>query len=279
MGRSPGERVRQIETTVRDTVELVQVTDCHIFADDEERLKGLNTRQSFAAVKESILRDNGNLDLLLLTGDLSQDGSAESYAYLAQQFNAIGLPTFWLPGNHDEVDVMQRHFTGKRIHAANQILAGAWQILMLDSTVAGEVHGRVSKSELEFMDAALQQYPHRHALVCLHHQAVETGSAWIDMKGLKDADRLRDRLIQHGNLRAVLWGHVHQETHTRINSIEWMSTPSSCVQFKPGSRVFAIGLEAPGYRYIKLNPDGSIETRVHRVESFDFDIDYSKNGC
>jgi Icc protein len=44
-----------------------------------------------------------------------------------------------------------------------------------------------------------------------------------------------------------------------------MSTPSTCVQFKPGSREFALGDEAPGYRYLRLGSGGDIETRVQRV--------------
>jgi Icc protein len=64
----------------------------------------------------------------------------------------------------------------------------------------------------------------------------------------------------------VLWGHVHQESHHIIDGVEWMSTPSSCVQFKPGSKEFALGSEAPGYRHLSLYADGRIETAVHRVD-------------
>ncbi|MBT8436853.1 MAG: hypothetical protein KJP11_05740, partial [Gammaproteobacteria bacterium] len=73
---------------------------------------------------------------------------------------------------------------------------------------------------------------------------------------------------RHDNVRGVLWGHVHQETQQSIGGVEWMSTPSSCIQFKPYSREFAIGTETPGYRQLELYADGRITTRVHRVESF-----------
>ncbi|MDH3537579.1 MAG: 3',5'-cyclic-AMP phosphodiesterase [Gammaproteobacteria bacterium] len=262
-------QVRQLDPKAGDALRLVQITDCHIFADEGERLQGIDTRQSFAAVKDAVATHNDSLDLLLATGDLSQDGSAESYAWLARQFDAIGLPTFWLPGNHDEPGVMERHFTAQRIDASRQIVAGAWQIVLLDSTLAGEVHGRVSEAELEFMDAALGRYPHRHALVCLHHQALAAGSEWLDSKGLRDAQQLRERLLRHDNLRAVLWGHVHQEAHHRSDGVEWMSTPSSCVQFAPGSREFTTDSAAPGYRQLRLDADGGIETTVIRVEVFD----------
>lgn len=267
------EQTRLVKPAEASKVQLAQFTDCHIFADADEKLRGLNTRESFEAVKSALLDSGDKPDLLLATGDLSQDGSADSYRYLAQQFDEFPAPTFWLPGNHDEIDILSRHFTGQRIHAARQIMAGAWQIVMLDSTIRGEVKGRVAEAQLDFLDAALRQHADRHALVCLHHQALETGSEWIDQKGLEDAGQLRERLSQHGNLKGVLWGHVHQETHCSIDGVEWMSTPSCCIQFKPRSKNFAICGDAPGYRYLRLNADGSIETEVRRIEHFDFDVD------
>lgn len=260
-----------VEPIEPGAVQLVQITDCHIFASAGEKLRGLNTRDSFEAVKSAVVKAGDNLDLLLVTGDLSQDGSADSYRYLARQFDQFGLPTFWLPGNHDESSTLEKHFTGKHIHASKQVLVGAWQIVMLDSTISGEVHGRVAESQLTFLDNALRQYPHRHSLVCLHHQALETGSEWIDIKGLRDGAQLRERLAQHDNLRAVLWGHVHQEFDRSIDGIEWMSTPSSCVQFKPGSKEFALGMEAAGYRHLRLKADGSLETTVRRIDPISFE--------
>lgn len=256
---------QKLEPATPGSVQLVQITDFHIFADADATLQGLNTRVSFEAVMAAMIKNAGEPDLLLATGDLSQDGSAESYRYLAHKFDALGIPTFWLPGNHDDCAELEKNFTGTRIHEPKHILAGCWQIVMLDSTIQGEVHGLVADPQLAFLDNALRRYPDRHALVCLHHQALESGSEWIDKKGLLNGAHLRKQLAQYANIRAVLWGHVHQESHRSIAGVEWMSTPSSCVQFKPGSRDFALGTETPGYRHLRLDADGSIETRVERL--------------
>jgi len=58
---------------------------------------------------------------------------------------------------------------------------------------------------------------------------------------------------------------VHQETQRHRDGIEWMSTPSTCVQFKPASPEFALDDRPPGYRLLVLGDDGSIETGVRRV--------------
>ncbi len=257
---------RSIEAANPAVIQLVQITDSHIFAEPCERLLGLNTRCSFERVSERALNNHDTVDLVLATGDLSQDESAESYIYLARCYDHFCIPTFWLPGNHDRVETLQQHFHGKWIHAEKQVLIGDWQIVLLDSTIPGEVGGSISSSQLEFLNAALRAYPDRHALVCLHHQALDSGSEWLDLKGLKDSDQLRQQLAQHDNVKGVLWGHVHQESRRSIGDVEWMSSPSSCVQFKPGSREFSTSAESPGYRHLNLYPDGRIKTAVHRVE-------------
>lgn len=265
MNDSTEQQTHRVTAADSAAVRLVQFTDCHIFATAEECLRGWNTRQSFAAVSNVAIEHSGKLDLLLATGDLSQDGTKASYDYLAQRFDGIGVPTFWLPGNHDDGDAIREHFRGKWVHASKHVLIGNWQIVMLDSTIEGQVYGRVPSTQLEFLERTLKTYPHRHALVCLHHQALDCGSEWLDLKGLKDSAQLRTQLAQHDNVRAVLWGHVHQESDRIIDDVLWMSTPSSCVQFKPGSKNFALGSEAPGYRHLSLHADGRIETAVHRV--------------
>lgn len=266
MSRIQEDQIHQLEPLDPDCVQIVQITDCHILAGAEQSLRGMNTRQSFEAVKSAVLSDCGDIDLLLATGDLTQDGSASAYRYLAAQFEDFEAPSFWLPGNHDEIEALRQNFVGRNLHPAKQVLVGNWLIVLLDSTITGEVHGRVCTQQLDFMDNALQQHADKHALVCLHHQAQASGSLWLDEIGLRDAPQFRQRLMRHANLRGVLWGHVHQEAHQTIDNVEWMSTPSSCMQFKPGSRDFALGTENPGYRHLRLNADGSIRTSVHRAQ-------------
>ena len=205
MSKSVEQKNQQITAAEPAVVNLVQITDCHIFAAAEDCLRGMNTRHSFEAVSKAVIDNSGPLDLLLATGDLSQDGSVESYVYLAEKFDAMGTATFWLPGNHDDIDTLQERFIGQQIHAAKHVLIADWQIILLDSTIRGEVHGRVSEAQLEFLHDCLRTCPEKHALVCLHHQALDTGSLWIDQKGLLDSDQLRKNIARHNNIRGVLW--------------------------------------------------------------------------
>ena len=255
-------------------VRLVQITDCHIQGAPRDRLKGMNTRASLEAICQTILADNDNLDLVLATGDLSQDGSVASYAYLAQQLFELRLPVFWLPGNHDDPGVMREKLDSGQLSAAKQVLIGNWLIVLLDSTIRGETAGNVSREQIEFLHTSLRAHPQHHALVCLHHHAMPAGSLWIDRLGLQQPHALQAALKSQPNIRAVLWGHVHQQSHQHHDGIEWISSPSTCVQFKPGSDEFALDNLPPGYRQLNLHADGRIDTRVARLANFDFDSSF-----
>ena len=62
------------------------------------------------------------------------------------------------------------------------------------------------------------------------------------------------------------------------NDVRLLSTPSTCIQFEPQSEDFSIDTLAPGYRWLTLNPDGSLDTGISRVEGIEFEIDMSVKG-
>lgn len=268
----------EIQPSRLGVVRLAQITDSHIFQDPQGCLLGLNTRESFEAVCDRVMREEWRPDAILATGDLSQDASPQAYQYLADSFKSMDVPTFWCPGNHDNPETMELYLSNNRVFAAKQILVGRWQIILLDSSVKGKVHGNLAKEQLDFLERALKRYPDKHALVSLHHQPLDIGSKWLDQIGLKNADEFNQVIAKYSQVKGVLWGHIHQEYQHTVKGVQWIATPSSCVQFKPGSEDFSAGTEAPGYRYLNLFSDGRIESVVHRIDNMEFTVDYSIKG-
>ncbi len=268
----------EIQPARVDVVRLGQITDSHIFAEPDGRLLGLNTRDSFEAVCDRLMREEWRPDAILATGDLSQDASPEAYEYLADYFQTLEIPTFWTPGNHDSPEVMEKHLSRGSVLSAKQLLIGQWQVILLDSSVKGKVHGHLSDAQLSYLENALKRYPERYALVCLHHQPVVINSEWLDQIGLQNSKELKTLISGYERVKGVLWGHIHQDFQYREKGVEWIATPSSCVQFEPGSEDFSAGTEAPGYRYLNLYSDGRIESVVHRIDHMEFTVDYTIKG-
>ena len=72
---------------------VVQLSDSHLFADTEGKLLGLNTQFSLDRVLELIRSEQPSIDLILATGDLSQDASYEAYKRLDLSLIHISEPT------------------------------------------------------------------------------------------------------------------------------------------------------------------------------------------
>jgi len=153
-----------------------------------------------------------------------------------------------------------------------------WRILMLDSVIEHNPNGRLGPAELEILKQLLQENTQEHVLVCLHHQPVDVGSAWLDNQKIEDADEFLEIVENEPNVRGVLWGHVHQEFSTMRNGRLFFSTPSTCIQFKANSDDFALDDLFPGYRMIELKPDGRIESEVTRVPIEDYGVDVDCAG-
>ncbi|WP_028694996.1 3',5'-cyclic-AMP phosphodiesterase [Pseudomonas cremoricolorata] len=257
-------------------VHVVQLTDPHLFADPAGGLLGVNTRDTLRHVVQQVRREQAQIDLLLCTGDLSQDGSAASYAAFAELTDGLAPLSRWLPGNHDAPQVMAAIGQHTLIQAVTDI--GAWRVLMLNSAVAGATHGLLADDQLALLDQALGAAGDRHCLVCLHHQPVDIGCAWIAPIGLRNAEQLFAVLARHVQVRALLWGHIHQPWDERRNGVRLLATPSTCIQFAAASEAFQVSEESPGYRWLRLHDDGSIDTAVERAEDFVVTLDFDSPG-
>ena len=256
---------------------LVQLTDCHLFESEQGELLGLNTTYSLKKVLELIKTEQTQAELYLATGDLSQDGSISSYQRFLALTSAFPAPLYCLPGNHDEMAALSQLQDSNTL-APNIINLDDWSVILLDSTVPGKVPGYMSEAQLQFLDQALESTQGQHVMVSLHHQPVKVGCKWLDHQIIGNADALFNVLDRYSHIKALVWGHVHQDyEHTR-NGVQLFSTPSTCVQFKPHSEDFSVDDTAPGYRWFDLYPNGTIESRVSRVQNIQFDIDYAIKG-
>lgn len=260
-----------------DSVHLVQITDTHLNEPEDGHLLGMQTLHSLNCVLDRVRMEQNRIDALLVTGDLSQDGSIQSYQHLQKALNDFSCPSFWLEGNHDNPTNLAEVDAGNH-HLERVIRTRHWQIIMLNSQVVGKVYGRLDEQQLELLDSALSEQPQLHTLVCFHHHPVDMECDWIDGIGIRNADDLWQVIERHNNVRAMLWGHVHQSSDRMRGDVRLLSTPSTCVQFEPHTKDFSVDRRAPGYRQLTLNADGSIDTTVSRVDDIEFDVDYSVKG-
>lgn len=239
---------------------VLHLTDSHIAAAEDFALKGVGVRESLLRVLAHAAQHQGVPDLLLATGDLSQDGSEAAYRWLARSFKPAASRLAALAGNHDDP---------ARLAAAlpmpKQLLLDGWCIILLHTQVTDAEGGHVDEAELAFLERALDASS-MPTLIALHHPPVALGSRWLDAIGLDNAGDLWDIIEHRQQVRAVLFGHAHQAFDARRGAIRLLGTPSTCAQFRPQAVDFALDTKPPGYRTLSLRNDGRLETAVHYLQ-------------
>jgi len=259
-------------------LKLLQITDTHLFADRKEELLGIKTVDSFDAVIKHATKYAGLCSAILSTGDLSQDHSEQSYLNFSDRIKTLETPCYWLPGNHDMQSVMLPSLLNEGLAETKQIVSDHWQILLLDSQLEGVPHGHLSDQQLSFLEEKLLEYPDKHVLIAVHHHILPIGAAWLDQHILKNNKQFISLINKYSNIKSVLSGHVHQASDVINNGIRYITSPSTCVQFKPNSNEFAIDNKEPGYRHLVLRKSGNIETQVERIEAGEFITDGNATG-
>lgn len=244
-------------------VSLLQITDTHVFADAGKMLNGVNTRDSLQRVLDAAAR-HPRPDLVLATGDLVHD-QPQAYPTVIEMLLRLHAPVTTIAGNHDALENLRAlKAAGLQVGGVHRL--GAWRILLLNTQVPGQAGGHLDRTQLQFLEENLR-IADEHVLIALHHHPVPMHSAWLDHIALDNPQDFFAVTDRFDKVRAVIWGHVHQAFASERRGVRLLATPSTCVQFLPGSRDFAVDNKPPAMRWLSLHADGQIESQIEWLET------------
>ncbi len=193
-------------------------------------------------------------DLVLLSGDLSNDGAPAACERLAEAVAALGVPVLALPGNHDEPEVVADIWGGTEVVDLDR-----WRVVAVDTTIPGEVHGAVDVAEVL---ARLDALDARPTVVALHHPPLSRSSdPQFQLEGASD---LLDGLAARPQVRAVVAGHLHDAVELEgPRHLPVLLCPSTLMGITHHGAQMTIDARAPrGARVLHLADDGSLRSRV-----------------
>jgi Icc protein len=250
---------------VSGPVRLVQLSDCHVPSDPAATYRGLDAGGALERLLVAVR--SYSPDLVLLTGDVSEDAGDVSYDRVARSLAGLETPVLALPGNHDDPAVMQRYFPQGPWRGPAFYPLGDWLLVLLDSTVPGRIDGALSRATVSALEQGLADSAAAHVLVALHHQPLPVASPWIDKYALEtdQAERLLALLEGDGRARCVTWGHVHQDFRAERGGMLLLGTPSTVANGVPGRAKFTLDENGPACRWLVLGTDGSVETGLVRA--------------
>lgn len=225
-------------------------------------MRGLNTFETFIAIMAQARATRRPPDAIVATGDLVQDETRQGYQRFRQVVSLMGVPVHCIPGNHDAPRIMAELLNHPPFQFCGIAHYGNWCLVMLNSACRGDDGGYLDGEQLAALDRTLAANTAHHVLVCLHHHPIPMESRWLDGVGLRGSQAFLDVIDRHSHVRCIAWGHVHQASDRERKGIRMISTPSTGSQFLPGSDTFAVDSKPPGFRWLELHADGSIETEV-----------------
>lgn len=248
---------------------VLQITDLHVFATPNERLKGIPTRESLQKVVDYILQNEKPFEHVIVTGDHTHDELTASYEAVAEILSPWKDRLRQVPGNHDERSIMRQVF-GSRISGDGEQLiqfefsVGEWLMIGLDTHLPGEVSGQITDQQVAELQSLLDQSTASSVALFMHHPPVDVNSVWMDAIGLQNRERLQQVVNSDNRIKLICCGHVHHEFQLPLGQAAVLTTPSTGIQFNPASDMPSFVQASPGYRVIELM-GAKFNTHVVRI--------------
>ena len=216
---------------------ILQITDTHIVPEGALVSGRLDTFAALTRLIEritSIQHQIDAIDAILISGDLSDNGSPESYDRIKSLLEPLGLPLLMIPGNHDARAPMRATFCDQ--FAADGPLdwvqkIGDLTVIGLDTLVEGAREGTLAPSSLAFLKTQLKNAKDAPVLLAMHHPPFQTGVKFLDDIGLTNRDAFCELLADHAGPLRIICGHIHSMTVADVGGHVAISAPSPCSTF------------------------------------------------
>lgn len=246
---------------------FLHMTDLHVVRDAALASGVLDTREILRMAVDRLIGMGAALaplDALLVSGDISDDGSADSYALARSELARLGLPILVVPGNHDAREPLRQAFSDLETMPEQGLIDWTTSIsdtlvIGLDTLVEGQGGGVLRDESLDFLRNTLATQEAKQVIVMLHHPPIRTGIRFMDAIGLKNAHALEAVLNDAKSSVTVLAGHVHGVHHGRLGKHHVATAPAVCSAFAMDRRADApIGffLGPTGCAIVDTGPNG-----------------------
>lgn len=215
---------------------ILHLSDTHLFGDDRLHYGKVDTTAALDAMlaRCASLRD---LDLIVVSGDCSDDGSADSYRKLAERVDPLAqrhrAPVIYAMGNHDEragfAAVLGNGHSGGHAGGVAPIdgvsTVRGWRVITLDTSVpGGAAYGMLRPSQLDWLKDLLATDADRGTIVLMHHPPVNAQASLLRTMQLQDPAALAE-VIGDSDVRIILAGHFHHQLASDLDGIPVVVAP------------------------------------------------------
>lgn len=202
---------------------ILHLSDTHLFSDDTLHYGRVDT---LAALQRTLARAASldAIDVVVASGDLSDDGGEQSYRLLAAQLAPFaadhGAELVYAMGNHD----LRAGFEAVLGARETVVTRTGFRIVTLDTSVPGAGYGALDAEQLERLAGILAVPAPHGTVVVLHHPPVPAASALLAALELSNPQALLD-VCAAGDVRLVLAGHYHHALAAHADGLPVVVAP------------------------------------------------------
>lgn len=229
------------------TITVAQITDSHL-----KREPSAGDHSPDEMLRRAVkLVAQAQPDVLLLTGDIADDGSTEAIERVAQAVKVLGVPVLATSGNHDDPAVVTAV-----LGVADEMSIGGWRLLLADTSIPKAEWGRVDVPDLLRRLGPDIGVP---TLLALHHPPISTSThPWMRLEG---GSELATALAARGDVRVVLSGHLHEAFNVVFGGVSYIGCSSSLYSIKHRNNEFILDNGHVGALVLSLSDDGDFSWR------------------
>jgi 3',5'-cyclic-AMP phosphodiesterase len=255
---------------------IAQLSDLHVRPDGMLYQGVVDSNAQLAAAIAHVNGLDPRPDLVLLTGDLVEKGTAPEYIKLRELLSALAIPSLIIPGNHDDPADFREAFrdhdylpgNGPMHYVAEE---GAVRIVAFDVTIPGLHHGLVDEDSARWLDETLAAEPDRPTIVMMHQPPFDTGVPYLDLYACREGGRLAAVVARHRQVERIVCGHVHRFMMLRFGGTLLCTAPSTttaiALRLRPDAQP-ASHLEPPAFLLHHWRPDTGLVTHFLPVGAF-----------
>ncbi|MEL7155505.1 MAG: phosphodiesterase [Actinomycetota bacterium] len=191
---------------------IAQLTDTHVQAPGVGDRAPMDHNRRLVEAVESLNGEHPRPDLVLATGDMTNDGAPEELTELVRLLEALTVPLAILPGNHDDQGPFRDAFDMPWAdgHLSWLLEFDELSIIGLDCTVPNAGHGLFDEARAQWLAQTLEQTAGRPTLLALHHPPFTSGIAMMDRLMLHNADAFVAMVAPAPHVERVVCGHLHR---------------------------------------------------------------------
>ena len=214
---------------------LIQITDTHILPPGEVRYGDVDTALHLEDTVQQINRMRPLPDVVMITGDLVEQGDKASYQHFVDIIKPLKMPVYVLPGNHDDPHMMTEVFAETPFFPTSDktfqyvIEHLPFRILALNSHCDGTELPEFDGQRLSWLQRQLNQSG-KPTLIAIHHPPMTTGIELIDMGGSEWFQGLKSVIAEHSHVKLVICGHCHTDLFGRIGPVPVYMAPATSHQ-------------------------------------------------